>query len=70
MYYNNISGTLKIHLCLSHIGQVSRLPGPVSPNVLYNASLQITLKVSEVSCTDVFNLPFLFNSSSISKMQS
>ena len=45
-------GTLKIHLCLSHIGQVLRLPGAVSPDVLLFASLRITLTVSEVVGTE------------------
>ena len=31
VYHNNIVGTLKIHLCASHVGQVLRLPGAVSP---------------------------------------
>ena len=31
--YNNIVGSLKIHLCPSYIGQVLRLPGAVSPDV-------------------------------------
>ena len=39
LYRNNIVGTLKILLCRSHIGQVLRLPGAVSPDVLHHASL-------------------------------
>ena len=31
VYRNNIVGTLMIYLCPSHIGQVLRLPGAVSP---------------------------------------
>ena len=48
MYHNNIVGTLMIHYWLSHIGQVLRLPGAVSPDVLHFASLQITLTVPEL----------------------
>ena len=73
MYNNNIVGTLKIHLCLSHIGQVLRLPGAVSPDVLRFASLRITLTVPKVVGTEnrvTSNLPFLLDPSSIAKMQS
>ena len=52
VYHNNIVGTLKIHLCPSHIGQVLRLPGTVSLNVLRNASLQVILTVPEVVDTE------------------
>ena len=38
VYHNNIAGTLMIHLPPSHIGQVLRLPGSVSPDVLRFAS--------------------------------
>ena len=48
VYHNNIVDTLKIYLCPSHIGHVLRLPGVVSPDVLHNASLRITLTVPEV----------------------
>ena len=41
MYQNIIVGML-------NIGQVLKLPGAVSPDVLHNASLWITLTVSEV----------------------
>ena len=73
VYHNNIAGTLKIHLCPSHIGHVLMLPGAVSPDVLLFASLRITLTVAEVVGTEKWvtsNLPFLLNSSSIAKMQS
>ena len=73
MYHNNIVFMLKIHLCLSHIGQVLRLPGAVSPAVLHNASLRITLTVPEVVGTKNWvtsNLLFLLDPSSITKMQS
>ena len=43
MYHNNISSTFKIHLCPSHIEQVLRLPGAVKLDVLFSASLWITL---------------------------
>ena len=43
VYHNNISSTFKIHLCPSHIEQVLRLPGAVKPDVLFSASLWITL---------------------------
>ena len=62
MYYNNIVGTLKLHFCLLLIGQVLRLPGAVSPDVLHNASLWITLTVPEVVGTENWvttSLPFL-----------
>ena len=52
MYHNNIGGTLKIHLCPSHIGHVLRLPGAVSPDVLHFAPLWITLTVAEVDGTE------------------
>ena len=53
MYHNNIVGMLKIHLCLSHIGQALRLPGAVSPDVLDFTFLWITLTVPEV--VDIYN---------------
>ena len=52
VYHNNIVGTLKIHLCPSHIGQVLRLPGAVSLDVLHFASIQMTLTVPEVVSTE------------------
>ena len=73
MYHNNIVGTLKIHLCSSHIGQVLRLPGVFSPDVLRFASLRIALAVPEVVVTENWvtsKLPFLLDPSSIAKMQS
>ena len=40
VYHNNsIVSMLKIHLCPLHIGQVLRLPGAVSLDVLHFASL-------------------------------
>ena len=47
VYHNNNVGTLKIHLCPSHSGRVLMLSGAVSPDVLRNASLRITLTVLE-----------------------
>ena len=51
-----------------------KLPGAVSPNVLHNSSLRITLTAPEVVDTGnkgvTPNLPFLFNPNSIAKMQS
>ena len=74
VYHNNtIVGTLRIHLCPSHIRHVLRLPGAVSPDVLRFASLQITLTVLEVVGTENWvtsNLPFMLNPRSIAKMQS
>ena len=73
VYHNNIVGTLKIHFCPSHVGQVLRLQGAVSPDVLHFASLQNTLTVPEVVGTEnwvLSNLPFLLDLSSIAKMQS
>ena len=73
MYHNNIMGTLMIHLCLSHIGQVLRLPGAVSLYLLHNASLQITPTVPEVVGIEnrvTSNLPFLLDSNIIAKMRS
>ena len=70
MYRNNIMGTLKINLYHSLIGQVLRLPGVVSLDVLRNASLQIKLTVSEVVDTDnrvTSSPPFLIDPSSIIK---
>ena len=52
LYHNNIVGTLNIHLCPSHIGQVLRLPGAVSPDMLHNASLRITLTIPEMAGTE------------------
>ena len=52
MYHSNSAGTLKNHLCCSHIRQVSRLPGAVSLDLLHNASVQITLTVQEVVDTE------------------
>ena len=50
MYHNDIVGTLRIEIFISHtLGKcVSMLPGVVSPNVLHNASIQFTLTVEEV----------------------
>ena len=73
MYHNNIVGTLKIHLCPSHIAHVLRLPGVVNPDVLRFASLRITLTVTEVVGIEnmvASNLPFLLDPSSIAKMKS
>ena len=73
MYHNNTVGTLKIHLCPSHIGQVLRLPGSVSLNVLHNASLRVTLTVPEVVDTENWvtsPLSIMLDPSSIAKMQS
>ena len=73
VYHNNIVQTLTIHLCSSHIGQVLRLSGAVSPDVLHFAALRITLTVPEVVGTENWvtsNLPFLLYPSSIAKMQS
>ena len=67
MYPNNIVVTLKIHLCPSHIGQVLRLSGAVSLDMLRFASLRITLTVPEVVGTENgvnSNLPFLLDPSS------
>ena len=64
---------LKIHLCPLHIGQVLRLSGAVSPGVLHNAFLRITLTVPEVVDTEngvTSNLPFFFDPGSIAKIQS
>ena len=72
VYHDIIVGTLTIYLCPSHIGQVLRKPGAVSPDVLHNASLRITPTVSEVVGSEnrvTFNLPFLLDPSSITKMQ-
>ena len=69
VYHNNIIvGTLRIHLCPSHIRHVLRLPGAVSPDVLRFASLRITLTIPEVGITEnrvTSNLPFLLDPSSI-----
>ena len=68
VYHNNILGTLKIHFCLLHVGQLLRLPGAVSPGILRFAFLRITLTVPEVVGTEnevTSNLPFLLDSSSI-----
>ena len=65
VYHNNIVGTLKIHLYPLYIEQMLRLPGAVSPDVLHNASLRITLTVPKVGGTKnevTSNLPFLLNS--------
>ena len=71
VYRNNIVGTLKTHLCFSHIRQVLRLSGAVSADVLCFASLRITLTVPEVVGTENWvtsNLPFLLDPSRIAKM--
>ena len=71
--HNNTVGTLMLHLCPSHIGQVLRLPGAVSSDVLRFASLWITVTVPEVIGTENWvtsNLLFLLDPSSITKMQS
>ena len=73
VYHNKSVGTLKIHLCPSHIVQVLRLPGAVSPDVLVSASLRITLTVLEVVGTENWvtsKLLFLLDPSTIAKMQS
>ena len=68
MYHHIIVGTLKIHLCPSHIEQVLRLPGAVSSDMLHFASLLITLTVPDVvgtqSCV-TSNLLFLLDLCSI-----
>ena len=73
MYPNNIVDKLTIHLFPSHIGQVLRVPGAVSPNGLRFAFFWMTLTVPEVVDTESWvtsNLPFLLDPSSIAKMQS
>ena len=66
VYHNNFVGTFKIHLCPLHNGQVLRLPGAVSSEVLHNASFWMTLTVPKVAGTEVpANLPFLLDPSSI-----
>ena len=67
MYHHIIVGTLKIHLCPSHIRQMLRLPGAVSSDVLHFASLRIRLTVSRSGTTEnrvTSNLPFLLEPSS------
>ena len=66
VYHNNIVGTLRIHLCPSHIGYVLRLPGAVSPDVL----LFVCIPPDYKWVTSSSNLPFLLDPSSIAKMQS
>ena len=64
VYHNIIVGTLKIHLCPLHIGQVLMLPGAVSSEVLHDSSLRVALTVPEVVDTEnwvISNLPFLLN---------
>ena len=71
--WNNMILYCIIIKCWTLIEQVLRLPGAVSPNVLHNASLRITLTAPEVVDTGnraTPNLPFLFNPNSIAKMQS
>ena len=73
MYHNNVMGTLKILFCPSHIGQVLRLPGAVSPDVQHFASLRITLTVPEVVVIENrvnSKLSILLGPNSITKMQS
>ena len=73
MYPNNIVVTLKIQIFPSHIGQVLRVSGAISPDVLRFAFFQITLTVPEAVGTENWvtsNLPFLLDPSSIAKMQS
>ena len=70
VYYNNNVGMLKFHLCPSHIVQGLMLPGPVSPDMLLNASLWVMLTVPEVVGTKgqvTSSLPFSLDPSSISK---
>ena len=58
-----------IYMCPLNI----RLPGAVSPDMLYNAYLWTTLTVPEVVGTENWvtsNLPFLLDPTSIAKMQS
>ena len=73
VYHNNIVAVLKVHLSPLHIGEIVRLPGAVSPDMLSFASLQITLPVPEVVGTKNWvtsNLPFRLNPRSTDKMQS
>ena len=73
MCHNIIVGTLKIQLYFLHIGQVFRLPGAVSLDVLRVTSLRITLTFSEVVDSEngaASSLPFMLDPSSIAKMQS
>ena len=61
------------HLCLLHIGQVLRLLGAVSPNLLHISSLWSTPTVPKVVGTKdqaTSNLSLLLDPSSIAKMQS
>ena len=73
MYHNNIVNTLKTYLRFCTFGQVLRLPGAVSPDVLRFAFLRIILTVPELVGTENWiasNLPFLLDPSSIVIMQS
>ena len=73
VYYNNIVGTLLIHLCPSHMERELTLPGVVSSDVLRITSLRITLAVPEVAGTENWvtsNIPLLVDPSSITKTQS
>ena len=73
VYYNNIVGTLLIHLCPSHMERELTLPGVVSSDVLRITSLRITLAVPEMVGTENWvtsNIPLLVDPSSIAKTQS
>ena len=52
VYHNNIVDALKISPRPSRVGQMLRLPGAVSLDLLHNASLRITLAVPEVVGTE------------------
>ena len=56
------------HNIIVHIGQVLMLPGAISPEVLHNITLRITLTVPEVVDTGNWvtsNLPFRYSVTAI-----
>ena len=73
MYHNNNVGKLKIHLCPTLNRQVLTLAGAASQDVLHNAFHRTTQIVPNVVDTEnevTSNLPFMLDSSRVTKMQS
>ena len=71
--YKTVMETFRINLCSLHIGQVLRLSGAASPDVLHFPSLPITLTVPDVLGTEdqvTYNLPFILDPCRIANIQS
>ena len=71
-HHIDIMGTLKIHLCPSHVGQVKKRSDSVRLYVLQNAFLQVNLTVPEVVDIEnriTFTLPYRLTQACIAELQ-